>query len=243
MWDEKKIEKHKIACKLLNKIKNSAFEHIRRNKNISEHEVQQFIIAEFKKLGLKNEKDKPIVAFNEDSAIPHFYPKRKSKKLKKETLILIDMWARLNEKYAPFSDITWMAYYGKVPARIKNVFNAVVKARDSALRFIRSELKAGRMPIGREINHITKKMLIEAGFKKNILHSTGHCIGFISPHGRHSHLNSKNSNCLHKNLGYTIEPGIYFKRKFGIRSEINFYINRNKKLIITTPIQRKITRI
>jgi Xaa-Pro aminopeptidase len=244
MWSKEKINKHLTACKILSEIKDSTFEYIRKNRKISEYEVQRFILEQFKEKKVKNDKDKPIVAFNEDSAIPHFFPKRKSKKLKKRTLILIDIWARLKVKSSPFSDITWVAYYGeKIPEKIQNVFNVVIKSRDSALKFIKTELKKGRMPTGREVDKIARDIINKKGFYGKFIHGTGHSIGFISPHGNRGNLKARSKQKLLINLGYTIEPGIYLKNEFGIRSEINFYINKNKNLIITTPAQKKIIKI
>jgi len=35
----------------------------------------------------------------------------------------------------------------------------------------------------------------------------------------------------------------YFKNKFGVRSEIDFYVDKNYKLIITTISQKQIIKI
>jgi Xaa-Pro aminopeptidase len=44
-------------------------------------------------------------------------------------------------------------------------------------------------------------------------------------------------------VGYTIEPGIYLKNKFGVRSEIDFYINEKNRVVITTKVQREILKV
>ena len=119
----------------------------------------------------------------------------------------------------------------------------IVKSRDSCLDFIRNSLKSKKMPVGREIDEVSRKVINNAGYKKFIKHSTGHSIGTTSPHGIYGHLRKSNYNCLLKNRGYTIEPGIYIKNKFGIRSEIDFFIDKNMKSILTSKIQRKIIRI
>jgi Xaa-Pro aminopeptidase len=45
------------------------------------------------------------------------------------------------------------------------------------------------------------------------------------------------------NIPFTIEPGLYFKNRFGVRSEIDCYVTENYKLIITTKVQKRIIRI
>lgn len=245
VWTREQIINHRLACEILERIKNNAFVFIRENKEkgITEYDVQQFILEQFEKYNVENEVDKPIVAFNKNAAIPHYFPKKKSKKLEKNTLILIDIWARLRRKDTPYSDITWMGYYGDIPEDVKRVFDVVIQARDEALIFVESQLESGEVPIGAETNEIAQGIILNNGFEKNIKHSIGHSIGFKSPHGKEPHVNSKNLGVLKLNLGYTIEPGVYFDGKFGIRSEINFFINENKKLIVTTPMQKEIVRI
>jgi len=246
MWSQLKIKNHFAACELLDKIKDSAFDFIRKNQYITEYKVQQYILEEFKKnkLSVIKPHTDMIVGFNESAASPHYYPKKNSKKLVPNTLILIDIWARLKQINSPFSDITWMAYYGKeIPEEIKQVWNIVKDARDLCIKFIEDNLKEGRFPTGKDIDDTARKVISDSGYKDNILHNTGHSIGLHSPHGTEKGLSQKNSNAIIKNLAYTIEPGIYLKNKFGIRSEICFLINDDNKLIITTPIQRELIHI
>ena len=185
-----------------------------------------------------------MIAFNESSSSPHYFPKKESKNISRDTLIMIDIWARLRQKNAPFSDITWMAYYGnEIPEEIAKVWNIVKDARDFGVKFIVEELKQGRFPTGKEIDDIARKIISEAGYKENILHNTGHSIGLNSPHGTELGITQKNNNSIVKNLAYTIEPGVYIKNKFGVRSEICFYINDEDKLVITTPVQKELIKI
>ena len=244
MWNNEQIKKHIETAELLDKIKNETFEYISLHKNTSEKDIQEFILKKFKENNIKSDKDPPIVAFNENSAIPHYFPSGKSKLLKKNSWILIDLWAKLKNSKSPFADITWVAYYGdKIPKRIQKIFNIVIKARDSALDYIKKELEKGKMPIGKEVDKITRGIISNEGFNGKFVHGTGHSIGFTSPHGNRSNLNKKGRKHMSINLGYTIEPGIYIKNEFGIRSEIDFYINKKKKLIITTNTQNRIILI
>ncbi len=239
-----KIKNHIGVCKILDKIKDGAFDLIRNNHSITEYEVQRFIIKKYRKYNLKQSKDPPIVAFNQNSSGPHYYPKRDSKQLKPNTIIMIDIWARLNQKHSPFGDMTWVGYHGKVPVEIIDVFNAVKKSRDTAINFIKNELRKGRIPTGKEVNEKSKEITIKAGYEKNIMHSVGHSIGVsTSPHGIYGHISRKNKNPLKINMLYTIEPGLYFKNKFGVRSEIDFYINKNRKVIITTKVQKRLIKV
>lgn len=244
MWTKKQIESHKISAEILEKIKNSAFRLIGVNKNIKERQVSDFILKEFKKLGLKRDKDAPMVAFGKNTDSPHYFAKAKPKKLSKNSVILIDLWAKQRQKGSPFADITWMGYYGnKIPKRLDEIYKLNIKARDKAIQFIRTSLKKGKIPTGIEIDEASRGYISKKGFGKCFKHGTGHPLGFYSPHGNRGNIRKSNKKPLLINMGYTIEPGIYLKGKFGVRHELDFYIDKNLKLIITTPIQKSWIRI
>jgi Xaa-Pro aminopeptidase len=244
MWSKTQIKSHIEVALLLDKIKDEVFEYIGINKKVSEKQVQEFILKRFDENNIKSDKDSPIVAFNENSSKPHYFPSNNSKTLETGSLILIDLWAKFKNSDGPVADITWVAYYGNnIPKKIQNVFNVVLRARDSSLNFIKQEIKEGKMPIGKDVDKVTRDIINKEGFEGKFLHGTGHSIGTSSPHGNRSNLNIKGKKALLINLGYTIEPGIYLENEFGIRSEIDFYINEKKEVVVTTPIQNKIIKI
>ncbi|MFH1972112.1 MAG: M24 family metallopeptidase [archaeon] len=239
MWTKKDIEKHLEVSKRLYKIKDLTFDYL--YEGVSEYKVQQFILKKFKEFDLIMDRDVPIVAFNENTSHIHYFPKKKSKKLKKNSLVLIDIWAR-SKKGGPYADITWMGYYRKVPLKVKKVFDLVIKARDNALTFVRNEVKKGNMPIGCKIDEVARDVIKEKGYGKNFLHSTGHSLGNYSPHGNRGNLRMTNKKRILNNLGYTIEPGVYLKGNFGVRSEIDFYISKGK-VFVSGPIQKELVKI
>ena len=74
MWNKKLIEKHQKAAELLEKVKDLVLDFIKNKKNISEKEASDFMLAEFKKLGLKRDKDPPIAAFSFNKDRTHYFP-------------------------------------------------------------------------------------------------------------------------------------------------------------------------
>lgn len=245
VWTKTQIQQHIQASKLLLKIKDETFNLIKNSNSISEYEVQQFIKQKFKEYKLKSSKHPPIVAFRQSTANVHYYPKKNSsKKIKQNSLIMLDIWARLNKPRAPFSDITWMAYKGKrIPQDVQKVFSIVITARNRGLLRINRVLNQRKTPSGRDINHAVIDYINKYGFKGKMPHSTGHGLGNTSPHSNRGGLKRTNKNKILTNLAYTIEPGIYLKNKFGVRSEVDFYITNKKKLIITTDVQKRITNL
>lgn len=250
------IKRHKMAAEKLKLIKDKSFNFIGNNiGRVSEYDVQKFILSEFKKENLITQaSDKKyqieknpaqIVAANENAAIPHYFPqKRTTKIIERNNLVLIDIWARLNEERAPFADITWVGYCGeKIPAEIKKVFTKVIDARDFTLNFIKKSLRNKKFPRTRDVEMATRNYFKKFGLAKYFLHRTGHSLGFLIDHGKYFRFDRKSKTRIKPNIPFTIEPGLYFNGKFGVRSEINCYVTQGYKLVITTKIQRKITKI
>ncbi|MEI7498400.1 MAG: M24 family metallopeptidase [Candidatus Falkowbacteria bacterium] len=153
-WNDEQIKQHEQAARLLVAIKNNVLVLLKKNSTITEFDVQQYIAEQFENNNLVTDRDNAIVAFRENTGFVHYYPTvDDAKQLEPESLIMLDLWARLDEVDAPFADITWMAYYGKNPsARILEIFELVIKARDASLKLIRRNLKKGQMPNGKELD-------------------------------------------------------------------------------------------
>lgn len=244
IWTDEQIKNHKEVAGILENIVQEAFLFIAKEKVVTEKSVQKFILKKYSEHNLKSCLGLPIVAFNEHSAAPHYAIGKKQATLKPNTLILIDIWARFKKRNCPYADITRMAYHGKtLPIKIQHVFDTVLESRDAAVSFIKSSIKKGILLEGRVVNEKANAIIRKAGYGRYILHSTGHSIGFRSPHGADKNINKKGDEPLKINLGYTIEPGIYISNEFGIRSEIDFYIDEKMKLHITTGLQKKMVFI
>lgn len=251
-----KIRKHKIAVEKLGLIKDRAFAFIKRNLgNISEYDLQKFILSEFKEEGLVTlwsdrkytiEKNPAqIIGVNENSAIVHYFPKKRSAKIiRKNNLVLLDIWARLNEENAPFADITWMGYCGRnIPNKMRKTFSRVVGARNFTVSFIRKSLKNKKFPKTKDIEIATRNYFKKFNLDRYFLHRTGHSLGLHICHGKYFRFDKKSKTRIKPNIPFTIEPGLYFKNEFGIRSEIDCYITEDYELVITTQIQNKIVVI
>lgn len=242
------LGKHKIAAAKLWLINQEAFRFIRKNiGKVSEYDVNRFILSEFKKQGMITDKKHScqIVAADSNTDKVHYFPSRnKSKTIQRNNLILIDTWVRLKEKDSPFADITWMVYSGKsVPKDIERVFNRVIKARDLTLVYVRKNVKNGKFPKTKKIDKIARGYFKKFNLEKNFLHGVGHSLGISECHGKYFRFGKKSKSSLKPNIPFTIEPGLYFKNKFGVRSEINCYVDNDNKLVVTTKVQNKITKI
>jgi Xaa-Pro aminopeptidase len=244
-WSRKQIEQHKKAANLLCEIKDEIFDFLHKNPTTTEFEVQQFIIERFEEKKLKSDPDTPIVAFRESTSNIHYFPEEKSaKRLKTNSLIMIDIWAKLKDRGAPFADITWMAWYGgEVPENIQKGFETIISSRDSCLKHIRDSLEAGVKLKNRELSRSMTGIVLGSGMQDFIPHSYGHSLGITTCHGNKGRFLESSRLSVLENIAYTIEPGIYIENKFGFRSEIDFYVDEKGKLNVTTEVQKELVRI
>ncbi len=239
-WTKTQIKYHTEAAKILEKIIKETFDYIKNNRAITEYETARFILKKFKEYKIKTDHP-PIVAFRENTQYVHYYPSQYCLKIKPESLIMIDLWGRVKKRGAPFADITVMGYLGKnISAEILKVFNIVINARDKAVKYLKENLKKCKMPTGFEVDKVARDYIKKLCFGDNFFHGLGHPLGFTNPHGAGVRLSQKFKKPLLKMIGHTIEPGIYLRNKFGIRSEIDFYIDEKNMVVITTKVQKEI---
>ncbi len=245
-WTKTQIKDHFEAANALGEIKNEVAEFIKsKQKNVYEKDVVDFVKKSYKKHGLINDDKKVqcIAAFKENTANVHYFVKGKGKKLQPNNLILLDIWARLNKRNTPYADMTWMFFCGtKIPKDIEKTWKVLSKSLDKAVKHIEKEIKKNILPRCVDISRASNDYIGENGFADGLKPAWGHALGFDSPHGKFPSLNWKEYSRILKNIGYTIEPGMYFKT-FGMRTEIDFYISTENKVVITTPVQKEITLI
>lgn len=266
---DKQILSHIRAAKKLDKIKDETFAFIKKNveSGISEYDVQKFIVKKFKIAELTSGRMRPIVAVDDNSADPHYTPtlKRKNSLIKTGSLIMLDIWAKEKNKDGIYADITWMGYINESDSKNKKaleeknrlieyrkIFKIVIGARDNVIEFIENRLKEEKEVEGWEADDVARKYIFEEGYGNFFIHSTGHSLD-KNVHGAGISLSSvkrrghklarkKDKRKILPNMPFTIEPGIYLEN-FGVRSEIDAYIDCNNKLIITTEAQKKVLAV
>lgn len=247
-WTPDGYRIHKATVPLVNEIREKAFKAIARairdGQAITEYDIQQQIVAAFGDAGLEFDHP-PIVAVNAHAALPHYEPSAKSSApIKKGDLVLIDLWCkRAGEPEATYVDITWTGFVGeKVPEKIAQVFNVVREARDTAVAFIAHRLAAGQSVMGGEVDDACRQVIEQAGYGEYFTHRTGHSID-TQVHGAGvniDHLEVRDDRTLIPGVGFSIEPGIYLPGEFGIRSEIDCYIDESGVEVTTAPSQEEV---
>ncbi len=119
------------------------------------------------------------------------------------------------------------------------IFDIVAGARDAAVDFVTKAVKEGRTIQGAEVDDVTRAYITERGYGPDFVHRTGHSIGSENVHGNGANidnLETRDSRRLIPRTAFSIEPGIYLT-DFGVRSEIDVYIDEKNVIIGGTPIQ------
>lgn len=249
VWTPEQLAAHTEAAVKMQKVIIETFAEIKRriNANIptTENDVQQFMMRRYGEEGMNP--SPMMVAVNANAASPHYFPRSgKGASINRGDLVLIDTVTKLaNKPRAPAADLTWVGYVGEtVPEDYVKVWNIVFDAQQSALRAIREAFKTGKPITGAQADDVSRGVIRRAGYADQFLHRTGHSIG-EEGHGNGANidnLETRDSRRLIPGTAFSIEPGIYLEGKFGIRSEIDVYINGNDA-IITAPHQTEIVPI
>ena len=250
-WSQEARQSHHKACEAVVATKDAAFglisEALSEQRQLSEYEVQDFIVRRFHELGLEFD-HRPIVAVNSNSGNPHYEPTvAAARPIELGDWVLIDLWARVPGEQNIFGDITWVAYAGeKVPEEIQQVFGIVARSRDLVLEKLKHDWNRGCCPRGWELDELARAHIEEAGYGEFFVHRTGHSLGpGPAVHGlgvNLDNLETRDTRQLLPGTGFTVEPGIYLP-EFGVRLEVNVYIDAELGPQVTTQVQREILHL
>jgi len=248
VWDDAAIATHRAASEKLYRVKDRAFEAVggRLIDGVatSEYDIQQLMAGWFRDEGLVSDSD-PIVAATEHAGNPHYLPTATvHRAIRRDDLVLLDLWGKLDAPGAVFADITWVGFAGShVPERFARAFAAIRDARDAAIRLVQEMARAGRDVRGWQVDRAAATVLRNAGYDRQILHRTGHSLG-ETVHGNGVNMDdyeTHDDRRLLPGTGFTIEPGVYFD-DFGVRTEINMVV-AERDAAVTGPLQTEILRL
>jgi Xaa-Pro aminopeptidase len=251
-WPAAAVDSHRRAVERTYDILQAALrftaDAVRKSAEINEFDVQQFIVDAFDAAGLETE-DRPIVAVNRNSSDPHYEPSSALwSPIRADDWMLVDLWAKEIGEENVFADITWVAMLSEtVPDEYERAFSAVREARDAVV----SELEGwwaerGHRIEGWELDQIAQDVLEKHGYGAYVRHRTGHSMGpgrFLHARGVNlDNLETHDTRPITPGIGFSVEPGVYLEG-FGVRSEIDVYIDPVAGPVVTTPRQVEIQRI
>ena len=231
-WDEQQEAMHFAAAKVTNAAYEVAWkfiaDQVRSHGFVEEVAVQQAIIDHFHLHGLTTYSP-PIVGRGPNSALPHYETgDGEDTRIREGDFVLVDLWAKLNQPRAVYSDLTRTGFVGTtVPEKFTKVFRVVAAARDAGIACVKEAFAAGRELSGGTVDDAVRAVIEQAGYGPYFTHRTGHNIG-QEVHGNGAHidnLETREDRLLMRRTCFSIEPGIYLTGEFGVRSEIDVYID------------------
>ena len=247
-WNAEQLESHLEAGRRVDRVRREAFERIgakvRASERVTEWDMQQFILGRFREEGLVNDHG-PDVAVNANASNPHYEPKQDAcSEIEKGDVVLLDMWAKLDQPGSVYYDITWMGFCGDAPpAALDRVFTIVRDARDKAVSRVQDAVSAKRELRGYEVDDAARDHIRAQGFAEYFFHRTGHSIG-SEVHGAGANMDNLETHDERRVIPWTcfsVEPGIYLP-EFGVRLEVDVFVNESSAQV-TGEIQHKIVLI
>jgi Xaa-Pro aminopeptidase len=145
----------------------------------------------------------PIIAFDENSAMPH----AKTTNKKGEHILLLDLGAKYKGYHADITRVKRL----KRDVETDLVYEAVKGAHDEGIDAVKPGVKAS------EVDTVVRDYLKKSGH--DLVHSTGHGIGLSIHEKPNISQKAEKDIVLEEGMVFTIEPGVYLKGKFGIRIE------------------------
>jgi len=192
----------------------TAFIRDNRKKRISEMDILRLIRRSVDEHQFQGLSFLPIVAIDENSAVPHHAPSEESVITDTSSLILLD-FGFFFQDYA--SDFTRMIFL-REPDKELIACHALLERL-----FSEFETRFSEWTHVSEIDSFFREGITKAGYGEMFRHSTGHSIGLechefpsVSPTCKEE---------IRQGMVFTIEPGIYIPGKGGIRFEDVFYVS------------------
>lgn len=250
VWSDADYQSHLFAAERIGRLIDDTFAEIGRRVRESgaadEFGIQQFMWERYAADGLVSDHP-PIVACNANSADPHFCPTAsQSTAIRAGDFVLIDTWAKQAATRSVYFDVTWVGFVGAEPPReIVTVFQIVRDARDAAIQFVQDATRARRVIHGWQVDDAARHVIQRAGFADHFIHRTGHSI-HTTTHGNGANmdnLETRDERQILPRTCFSIEPGIYLKGRFGVRSEVNLFVTENDAIVTGRPAQRAIVCI
>jgi Xaa-Pro aminopeptidase len=187
---------------------------------LAEFEVAAELEHQARLLGAEGMSFETIVASGVRSALPH--GRATAAPLPRKGFLTLD-FGIIREGYC--SDMTRTVYLGKPKAEERKAYEAVLEAQESAVAAVSAGVSCG------EVDEAARSVLRKAGMAEAFSHSTGHGVG-LEIH-EPPRIGAGQKNRLLPGMVVTIEPGVYWEGKFGIRIEDMVAVTRTGCQVLT----------
>lgn len=182
---------------------------------VSEIELARFIVAEFKRRGIKALAFEPIVAFGAGSADIHHWATKA--RLSKNQIVMFDFGAT-HKGYC--SDMTRTFFFGNPSAKFKKLYSNVLAAEQKVFKALAHGERNAK-----KLDAIARNPLERKFGKLSFPHGLGHGVG-VAIHEWPA-MKPKSGDVLKPGMVVTLEPGVYINSWGGVRIEDMVHIKKH----------------
>jgi Xaa-Pro aminopeptidase len=202
--DEEEIQRIGDAVRLGAKLFERALKVL--GPGVKETEVAAEMELTARRAGAEAMSFPTIIASGARSALPH--GRASTKAIRSGEFVVCDFGVILG---GYCSDQTRTVWVGHASRKERDLYEAVHEAQQAGADAVRPGVTAG------EVDEAARKVLRKAGLGRNFTHSTGHGVG-LEIH-ESPRVAAGQQEVLKPGMVITIEPGVYFPGKWGIRIE------------------------
>ena len=216
--DGDELDRIRAAVALGAKLFGRALEVLRPG--VKETEVAGEMEFAARRAGAEEMSFPTIIASGTRSALPH--GRASAQPIAPGGFVVCDFGVIL-EGYC--SDQTRTVWVGSVPTEARQVYEAVLESQQAAIEAVRPGIPVGA------VDEAARKVLRKAGLGRYFTHSTGHGVG-LEIHEA-PRVAQAQKEILQPGMVITIEPGVYFPGKWGVRIEDMVAVTPNGCEILT----------
>ena len=202
--DDEELARIRSAVQLGARIFDRAIEILRPGIKESEVAAEMELVA--RRGGAEEMSFPTIIASGPRSALPH--GRASNQPIAPGGFVVCDFGVIL---LGYCSDQTRTVWVGPVPREARDAYQAVLDAQQAAIEAVRPGIAAS------DVDEEARKVLKKAGLGCYFTHSTGHGVG-LEIHETPRVANGQRE-LLQPGMVITIEPGVYFPGKWGVRIE------------------------
>ncbi|MEM1011373.1 MAG: Xaa-Pro peptidase family protein [Planctomycetota bacterium] len=218
--DDHEIDLIRKACDVAEEAFNAVRDSIQAGE--TEGYLAGLLSLEMKSRGATDPSFSPIVATAGNSSLPHYRPD--DTLIQKDNLLLFDWGARVN---GYCSDMTRTFAIGRVPAKLKEIYNVTLEAQQAAIEYIRPGVSC------LAVDKVARDHIKKAGYEKYFGHGLGHGLG-RDIHELPVLRKQGEDDELRPGMVVTVEPGIYLPGQGGVRIEDDVLVTHSGREILTS---------
>ena len=188
---------------------------------VTELDIAAEISYRQRRHGAARDSFEPIVASGERGALPH--GRATDRRIRRGELVTMDFGCVV-EGYC--SDLTRTVAVGRPSQEQRRAYEIVLEAQTAAIEAVQPGM------LGRDLDIVARSHIGRAGYGKYFNHSLGHGIG-LRIHER-PRISVASRDRLRQGNVITIEPGVYFPGRWGLRIEDDVLITASGCTVLTT---------